>query len=247
MMVFHYRTIETDWGRMTYTDSGGSGHSLLFLHGTGCDSSDWKSIIEQLPRHQRYITLDFRGHGQSSVPTEPFTLANLADDALHLVNAIGIQAVILVGHSLGGMVAMEAAKHLPCIVGLVLLEGWTSLSSAGSAFDTGRFYGSLSQTEITKIQRKAEETRNRFKPNVWESFWTSVKEFDAYTYLEQAGIPIFEVFGQMGRNELTDQKLRIPPNPNIQLIWVSNAGHYLPHECPETVAEICINFVETLS
>ena len=240
-------TAETDWGQMTYTDSGGLGHPLLFLHGTGCDSSDWKSVIEQLPRHQRCIALDFRGHGQSSVPTEPFTLANLADDVLHLINAIGIQEVILVGHSLGGMVAMETAKHSPCIAGLVLLEGWTSLSSAGSAFDAGRFYGSLSQAERTNIQRKAEETRIRFKPNVWESFWKSVKDFDAYAYLEQADIPIYEVFGEMGRNESTEQKLNIPPNPNINVIWVPNAGHYLPHECPETVAEICINFVETFS
>jgi pimeloyl-ACP methyl ester carboxylesterase len=240
-------TAETDWGQMTYTDSGRLSHPLLFLHGTGCDSSDWKSVIEQLPHHQRHITLDFRGHGQSSVPTKPFTLANLADDVLHLINAIGIQEAILVGHSLGGMVAMEAARCSPCIVGLVLFEGWTSLSSAGSAFDTGRFYGSLSQTEITNIQRKAGETRNRFKPNVWDSFWASVKEFDAYTYLEQACIPIYEVFGEMGRNELTEQRLRIPSNPNIQVIWVPNAGHYLPQECPEEVGEIYINFVETFS
>ncbi len=240
-------SVETDWGRMAYTDSDGSGHSLLFLHGTGCDSRDWKSVIEQLPRYQRHITLDFRGHGQSSVPTEPFTLANLADDVLHLTNAIGIQEVILVGHSLGGMVAMEVARRSSCITGLVLLEGWTGLSSAGSAFDSGRFYGALSQAEITNIQRKAEETRNRFKSNVWESFWTSVKDFDAYAYLEQACISICEVFGEMGRNELTEQKLRIPPNPNIQVIWVPNAGHYLPNECPEAISEICFNFVETFS
>ncbi len=240
-------TLTTYWGEMAYTDSGGLGHSLLFLHGTGCDSRDWKSVIEHLPRHQRCITLDFRGHGQSSIPTEPFKLTNLADDVLHLINLLGIQEVILVGHSLGGMVAMEVAKRSSCLAGLVLLEGWTSLSSAGSAFDTGRFYGSLSQVEIKNVQRKAEETRNRFKPNVWEGFWTSVKDFDAYSYLEKACIPIYEVFGGMGKNESTEQKLRIPSNPNIQLIWVSNVGHYLPHECPESVSEICIKFVETFS
>ena len=235
------------WGKMAYTDSGESSHPLFFLHGTGCDSADWKPVIEQLPRHQRYITLDFRGHGQSSVPTEAFTLTNLADDVLHLVNSIGIQEAVLVGHSLGGMVAMEVARRSPRVAGLVLFEGWTSLSSAGSAFDKGRFYGSLSETEITNIQRKDEETRNCFKPNVWESFWTSVKSFDAYAYLEQACIPIYEVFGGMGRNESTKQKLRIPNNPNIQLMWVPNAGHYLPHECPESVSEICIKFVDTFS
>ncbi|MDE0634322.1 MAG: alpha/beta hydrolase [Candidatus Poribacteria bacterium] len=240
-------TLTTDWGEMAYSDTGGSGKSLLFLHGTGCDSADWTSVTEKLPQNQRLITFDFRGHGQSSVPTEPFTLTHLANDVLHLVNSIGIQEVILVGHSLGGMVAMEVAKRSSCVAGLVLLEGWTSLSSAGSAFDTGRFYGALSQTERTSIQQKAEKTRNRFKPNVWESFWTSVQDFDAYVYLKQACIPIYEVFGEMGKNKLTEQKLRIPPNPNIKVIWVPNAGHYLPHEYPEAVSDICIKFVETFS
>ena len=240
-------TLTTDWGKMAYLDSGGSGKPLLFLHGTGCDSADWTSVTEKLPQNQRLITFDFRGHGQSSVPTKPFTLANLADDILLLVNSIGIQKLILVGHSLGGMVAMEVAKRSFCITGLVLLEGWTSLSSAGSAFDTGRFYGALSQTERTSIQQKAEKTRKRFRPNVWENFWTSVQDFDAYVYLEQSCIPIYEVFGEMGRNELTEQKLRIPPNPNIEVIWLPNAGHYLPYECPEAVSDICIKFVETFS
>ncbi len=235
------------WGEMVFLDSGGSGIPILFLHGTGCDSTDWKSVIEKLPSDQRSITLDFRGHGHSSVPIEPFTLDSLGDDVLYLADAIGIQEVILVGHSLGGMVAMDVAKRSSQVVGLVLLEGWTSLSLAGSAFDPGRFYGSLDRTAITQIQQKAGEARSKFKPNVWESFWTSVKDFDAYTYLEKVRIPIYEVFGGKGRNESTEQKLCIPSNPNIQTIWVPNAGHYLPHECPAEVAEICINFLETLS
>ena len=231
-------TIATDWGEMAYLDSGGPGHPLLFLHGTGCDASDWVSVVERLSGKWRCITLDFRGHGQSTVPTLPFTLRSLADDVLHLTNFLGIQELVIVGHSLGGMVAMEVARHSSCVVGLVLLEGWTSLSSAGSTFDPGRFYGSLSETEIAQIQRKAEATRSRFQSEFWHDFWESVKNFDAYTYLQRASIPIYEVFGDMGRNDSTEQQLRIPPNPNIQWVWVPNAGHYLPHECPTEVAKV---------
>ena len=231
-------TIATDWGKMAYLDSGGPGHPLLFLHGTGCDASDWVSVVERLQGKWRCITLDFRGHGQSSVPTQPFTLGSLADDVLHLTDFLEIQGLVIVGHSLGGMVAMEVARHSSCVVGLVLLEGWTNLSSAGSAFDPGRFYGSLSQTKITQIQRKSEGTRNRFQSKVWHDFWESVKNFDAYAYLQHASIPIHEVFGGMGRNDLTEDKLRIPSNPNIRWVWVPNAGHYLPHECPTEVAKV---------
>ena len=223
---------------MAYLDSGDSGCPLLFLHGTGCDTSDWMQVIETLPSEQRCIAPDFRGHGQSAVPTQPFTLADLAGDVLHLVDFLRMRELVIVGHSLGGMVAMEVAQRSSCVVGLVLLEGWTSLSSAGSAFDAGRFYGSLSETAIAQIQRKSEGTRNRFQSKVWHDFWESVKNFDAYAYLQHASIPIYEVFGGMGRNDLTEDKLRIPPNPNIQWVWVPNAGHYLPHECPTEVAKV---------
>ena len=233
-------TIPMCWGEMAYLDSGSSLPPLLFLHGTGCDASDWMPVIKRLPRSQRCIALNFRGHGQSSVPTQPFTLDSLAEDVEHFAHHLNLHEWVIVGHSLGGMVAMEVARRSSCVVGLVLLEGWTSLSSAGSAFDAGRFYGSLSETAIAQIQRKSEGTRNRFQSEVWHDFWESVKNFDAYTYLQGASIPIYEVFGGMGRNDLTEQQLRIPSNPNIQWVWVPNAGHYLPHEFPSEVAELCV-------
>ena len=229
------------WGEMAYFDSGNSGQPLLFLHGTGCDASDWTAVIRELSQNRRCITLDFRGHGQSTVPTQAFSLADLASDVSRLADHLRLQEVVIIGHSLGGMVAMEVACRSSSVAGLVLLEGWTNLSSAGSAFDPGRFYGSLSKTEIAQIQQKAKKTRNRFQPEVWHDFWESVKKFDAYAYLERARIRIYEVFGSMGQNDLTQQKLRIPPNPNIQWVWVPNAGHYLPHECPVEVAEVCIH------
>lgn len=226
------------WGEMAYLDSGSSTPPLLFLHGTGCDASDWTPVIKRLPRNQRCIALDFRGHGRSTVPTQPFTFGNLAEDVEHLTNDLNLHELVIIGHSLGGMVAMEVARRSSCVSGLVLLEGWTSLSSAGSAFDTGRFYGSLSQAMITQIQRKAEATRSRFQAEVWNDFWESVKNFDAYTYLQDAQIHIDEVFGSMGRNGLTEEKLHIPSNPNIHWAWIPNAGHYLPHECPTAVAKV---------
>ena len=236
-------TIPMCWGEMAYSNSDNAGQPLLFLHGTGCDSSDWVRVIEGVPRSSRCITLDFRGHGQSSVPTQDFTLADLAGDVRHLIDHLGMQELVIVGHSLGGMVAMKVAQHSSSVAGLVLLEGWTSLSSAGGAFDPGRFYGSLSQTKITQIQQRSKETRSCFKSEVWDNFWESVKEFNGYAYLEQARIPIYEVFGGMGRNDATAQELRIPPNPYIEWVWVPNSGHYLPHERPTEVAAVCVRYL----
>ncbi len=49
------------WGEMSYSDSDNAGQPLLFLHGTGCDSSDWVRVIEGLPQNLRCIAIDFRG------------------------------------------------------------------------------------------------------------------------------------------------------------------------------------------
>ncbi len=232
-------TLTRFWGEMFFYDSEGSGVPLLFLHGTGCDSADWDLVISELPMEQRYITLDFRGHGRSPAPIEPFTIDCLADDVLNLIYALEVQEIVLVGHSLGGMVATEAARRDARVAALVLLEGWTSLSVTRTAFDTGRFYGSLSHEKIKEIQRKAGMTRERFIERVWGSFWGSVREFDGWTFLENAKIPIYEVYGELGRHESTEELLRIPSNPSIHIRWIPSSGHYLPHERPIEVAEIC--------
>ncbi len=227
------------WGEMVFVDSVGTGIPILFLHGTGCDAADWENVTEKLPDQQHFIALDFRGHGRSSTPIEPFTIECLADDVLYLIYAMELQNVVLAGHSLGGMVAMAVAKREIRVKALILLEGWTSLATSSGAFELGRFYGTLSPNMIKEIQHKAGITRDRFISRVWKNFWTSVRDFDAYTFLENSKIPIIEVFGEMGRNESTEEKLRIPQNPNIRLNWIPNAGHYLPHECPQEIAAIC--------
>ena len=215
---------------MAYLDSGDSGCPLLFLHGTGCDAADWMPVIETLPSEQRCIAPDFRGHGQSPVPTQPFTLADLADECVAPYRLFEeFTELAIVGHRLGGMVAMEVAQRSSCVVGLVLLEGWTSLSKCGQCFRcwTVLRFTLPNRTIAQPFSGSLKGHETVFNPEVWHDFWESVKNFDAYAYLQHASIPIYEVFGGMGRNDLTEDKamLRIPPNPNIQWVWVPNAGH----------------------
>ena len=70
-----------------------------------------------------------------------------------------------------------------------------------------------------------------------------MRDFDGWGFLENARIPIYEVYGEMGRHESTEELLRIPSNPNIQIRWIPGSGHYLPHERPVEVAEICVNLI----
>ena len=227
------------WGRLAYSDTGGAGVPLLFLHGTGCDSADWAGVFAALPKARRVIAMDFRAHGESDRPTGAFTLADLASDVLALLDHLALRRVVLVGHSLGGMVAMPVASRTPVVTGLVLLEGWTTLTAAGRAFKGTRFYGALPAARADTIRTKAEATRLRIVRPDWDQFWTSVQQADATAFLESTRIPILEVYGSMGRTDQTAALRGVPARPEIEWVWVEGAGHYLPHEVPAAVAAAC--------
>ncbi|MFH1477601.1 MAG: alpha/beta fold hydrolase [Verrucomicrobiota bacterium] len=232
--------LDMPWGRMGYTCAGKSDRApFVFLHGTGCNMSDWNDVTAALCAGGPLVRVDFRGHGASDVARDSFVLSDLADDVILLVNGLGLQDVVLVGHSLGGMVALEIASRSPWIKALVLLEGWTSLRAA-NAFAGERFYGQLPSQAVEQIQKKATATRARFATAVWNNFWASVQAFDAAPILARMAMPVFEVYGSMGKTEATRGILAIPDRSNIKICWIADAGHYLPQERPADVAAICM-------
>jgi pimeloyl-ACP methyl ester carboxylesterase len=239
-----FDTLSLPWGRLAYERVGRSGPCLIFLHGTGCDNRDWDSVRTHLPTDGfRCIFLEFRGHGNSSVSKTPFTLEDLADDALALLDHLGISQAHWVGHSLGGMVSLAAARKSKAAAGLVLLEGWTSLKAA-AAFAPGRFYGRLDADAITRIKTKAAATIARHNPDQWRAFWSSVEAFDGSDVLADPGMPIREVYGALGRLPETQARLLVPEHPRITWQWLPDCGHYLSLEKP---AEIAAGLVSAIS
>jgi len=231
-------TLALAWGDLAFEDRPGEGTPLIFLHGSGCDSSDWTAVLPHLPTGRRSITLDFRGHGRSGTPTATFSMSDLADYALSLADHLHLDGFILVGHSLGGMVAMDLASRCDRVASLLLLEGWTRLTCT-RAFTGNRFHGRLGPDAVTSIQQKNQATRARFAPGQWDAFWRTVSAFDATVFLQSASIPILEVYGDLGRTPDTQRLLAVPDNPHIHWHWLPGAGHYLPTERPDDVADLC--------
>jgi pimeloyl-ACP methyl ester carboxylesterase len=225
---------------MAYWDEHAEGRPVaVFLEGTGCDARDWDSVCASLPAGLRVVRLDFPGHGQSDAPRTPITFDSLADDVLALIHELALERAVLVGHSLGGMVAMAVAARCTQVAGLVLLEGWTN-SKAFRAFGVeDRNYGELDADAIRRIKNKANETVRHFPAEDWQRFRESVAASDAFAYLSRAQIPIAEVYGERGRTPETEKQLHIPDNPCISVHWIPGAGHYLPHEKPREVAALC--------
>lgn len=101
----------------------GKGKDIVFLHGWGASVSAFLFVAKKFSRNYRVTVLDFAGFGESAEPTSPYTVADYANDVLSLMDSIGIEQAIFVGHSFGGRVAMElAAKHADRVRAIVLVD-----------------------------------------------------------------------------------------------------------------------------
>ena len=97
--------------------------TLVLVHGWALDHCLWDGQVPWLSKTHRVVTLDLAGHGGSGRARAQWTMNAFGQDVQAVVEAVGMNAVILVGHSMGGPVVLEAARRLPARVrGIVLVD-----------------------------------------------------------------------------------------------------------------------------
>lgn len=111
---------------LAFTDSGGRGDAVLLAHAIGLDRRMWDELAAALAPGYRVVAIDARGHGASPVPPRPYTLAAMADDALRVLDRLGIARAHWVGLSMGGMVGQAFALAHPARLGKLVLANTTS-------------------------------------------------------------------------------------------------------------------------
>lgn len=90
--------------------------ALVFLHGWCGDREFWKNQVDVFAPDYRVVTLDQAGHSESGKNRERWTVSGLAEDVESVVKELGLRRVILVGHSMGGPIALMSAKRMPNVV-----------------------------------------------------------------------------------------------------------------------------------
>lgn len=101
----------------------GSGPALLLIHGIGDNSTTWGPVHSRLARRFTVIAPDLLGHGLSDKPRADYSIAAYANGMRDLLSVLGIEKATVVGHSLGGGVAMQFAYQFPQMVQRLILVG----------------------------------------------------------------------------------------------------------------------------
>ena len=108
-------------GFTTYYEESGSGEPVALICGLGADLQVWRFLAPELSKRFRVLTFDNRGAGRSDAPDEPYAIAQMADDVDDLLGHLAIESAVIVGWSMGGVIAQALARSNPARVRQLVL------------------------------------------------------------------------------------------------------------------------------
>ena len=133
-------------GIQIHYESGGNGSpSLVFIHGWNCDRSYWSAQLPVFASTHQVVAIDLAGHGDSGVNRENWSMANFGADVAAVADRLQLEDIILVGHSMGGPVALEAARLLKGRVKMVI--GADTLGDVSLRYPDEQLAGMLAALE----------------------------------------------------------------------------------------------------
>jgi pimeloyl-ACP methyl ester carboxylesterase len=116
-----------------YAVYGGGLPAIVFVHGWSCDRRYWLGQVGHFAARFTVVTVDLAGHGESGTDRRRWTMPAFGADVAAVVTGLDLPEVVLVGHSMGGDVIVEAARRLrPRVRGLVWADVYRSLDESGS-------------------------------------------------------------------------------------------------------------------
>ena len=112
-----------EWNSLNirYIDSGEGDNPLICLHGFGGDKNNWQFNLAAIASYRRILALDFPSHGDSTVSTEHSCPSSFAKIVLATMDHLDFEKADLVGHSMGGLVALKVAQENPKRIGSLTL------------------------------------------------------------------------------------------------------------------------------
>jgi len=125
---------------IAYEVHGQGSPAVVLVHGWSCDRSYWKEQVDYLAPQYQLVLIDLAGHGESGLGRKDYTMASFGADVAAVVDRLGLKGVVLVGHSMGSDVIVEAAKRLPGkVAGLVWVDEYPSLETPFTAQQVDEF------------------------------------------------------------------------------------------------------------
>jgi pimeloyl-ACP methyl ester carboxylesterase len=129
-------TLQISGGRQVHydvdgVDTAGQSEPLLLINGRGSSRAAWQPVAEALAAHVRVLRMDNRDAGENDPEAVAYTIADMAGDVAGFLDALGVTRASVLGHSMGGFIALHLALQRPDLVARLILVG--TAPAAGAA------------------------------------------------------------------------------------------------------------------
>ena len=226
---------------------GGEGPSLLLIHGMGSSCGSWRQTLGPLAREFRVYAPCILGLGDSGKPSREYCFEEYSEAMFNFMDKINLRSTLVIGHSLGGMLAVQMAVSCPERVVAVVMEGcpaWTDVHRKRFPIDMAALaYGDGSPKPYSLEDLKSlyyepteevlsEFNNDRLKPGPWNMAWIrALSAFDIRSAIAKVRIPALVVFGEAETYREHEQYF-LDSIPGSQIAIISRSAHTPHQEAP---------------
>jgi pimeloyl-ACP methyl ester carboxylesterase len=245
-------------GLKLYYERAGSGEpELLFVPGWCCDHTAFQPQFDHFARTHAVTALDLRGVGRSDGPDGGYSIPELADDVAGFCAAVGVERPVVVGHSLGGMIAVELGARSRSLPGaLVLVDPGPIAPRPETVEFFKEFAEQLEGPEGEDVRRgyvhdmgARDEALARWivdhmctpEQRVAAAVIRGVSEWDGRAPLAQCDVPVLLIRSWIGED--TDVIRLREIKPDLEVGITAGAGHFHQLEVPEQVNAMIERFL----
>jgi pimeloyl-ACP methyl ester carboxylesterase len=238
--------ISTDGVPIHYDVQGTGVPALVFVHGWCCDRHYWDGQRDYFAPRYTVVCLDLAGHGASGHDRTQWTVPAFGQDIVAVVAQLGLEQVVLIGHSLGGRWIVEAARRLPsAVMGLVSLDTWADVEQIQTP---AQVVARLEPFRGNFVEAMRTFVRDRFLPTSEPTLvehvvagMSAAPPHIAIDVLEESGRS--DRMLQEGLQEVTAPKMAINARSTnmeaaqrygIEVAQMSGVGHFMMMEDPQT-------------
>ena len=230
--------------------------NLVFLHYFGGSSRAWTGVINQLADEHRSVAPDLRGFGNSDAPDAGYETGEMADDVIALIESLSLERYVLVGHSMGGKIALAVAARRPAgLRSLVLLapspptpepmddrERTRLLKTYGDRLAAAETVSKIVAQPLPHQEyEQVIEDNLRTSRTAWRAWLEHGSREDISMLMPQINVPVLVAVGaadQVLPAALLEREV-VRRITGARLAIVSgNVGHLLPLEAPHATAEL---------